>query len=169
MKAQYVKMAICHHCNMEFQIARSDHKFCSTSHRAANYSLKKRLANKLALLETSSAHNAKSAIEEEVKPAKPINGVNQVIVPEQILEGQDPYQPNFLKDLMAAAIPTLLNESIKSLKQINNSQIMELLSKNQDTLLEINDKVNALKEELHLKVSAPDSDTHTPISVNLLN
>ena len=169
MKAHYVKMATCHHCNREFQIARSDHKFCSTSHRAANHSLKKRLAIKLAIKDIPIPKFQNSPIEKEQLLTSQPSIIDHNVLQTGLVIDQQDYKPTFLKDLAAAALANTAIEGIKSLKGVNNSDIMEMLIANNAALMEINNQLLALKEEQNVKYSKSDSADYTPISVNLLN
>lgn len=169
MKAQYVKMATCQHCNKEFQIARSDQKFCSTSHRAANHSLKKRLAIKLAIKDIPIPKFQNSAIEKESLPSNQPSIIDQNALQTELVIEQEGYKPTFLKDLAAAAIPSIAIEAIKSLKGVNSSDVMEVLREYKTALMEINNQLMALKEQQKEKNSKSDLAEHTPISVPLLN
>jgi hypothetical protein len=169
MKAQYFKISICQHCNKEFQIARSDQKFCSTSHRAANHSLKKRLAIKLAIKDTSVPKFQNSPIEKEQLPTSQPSIIDHNVLQTGLVIDQQDYKSTFLKDLAAAALANTAIEGIKSLKGVNNSDIMEMLRANNAALMEITNQLIALKEEQNVKNSKSDSADYTPISVNLLN
>lgn len=169
MKAQYIKTAQCHHCNKDFQIARSDQKFCSTSHRAANHSLKKRRVGELTKKNETTLRNLLAVLETTPLPANQVTVIENSLVPTNQVSGQDDYKSSFLKDTLSSALALAINEFIKTLKEVNNSNIMEGVKNNQAELIKLNEGLTALKEQIELMNSKKDSDNSSPPHLFLQN
>ena len=143
MKSKNIILKNCLHCKEEFVVARSDQKFCSTSHRSANFAMLKR-SNLI----------------------KPLAGI-KTLMPEMVIIKDEPAKNQFLKDVGSSSIPVALNEAIKTMRGINDNDQMKLLveiKNNQVRLLyEIslnNNLIIALNEQLKVSNNKPSSSIY---------
>lgn len=152
MKAIYVKVVKCCYCTREFAISKSTHRFCSTSCRSASHSLSKRFLKK-----DLSQPNKISLVENWQFPL--------------LANEKEGYKPSFIKDAASSSIPYLLGEIVKSLKGVNNSDIMEAILKNQAGITELQKELKIVKNQLNVKNSIPDPPKSPPGGggVTLLN
>jgi len=95
------------------------------------------------------------ANKKEKIPVDSMKSIQDVLIPGNRKVSEGDYKPNFLKDTASSSIPVLLTEIIKSLKGVNNSDIMGAIIKNQAELVELNRELKELKEKLSAQKSKP--------------
>ena len=142
MKSKNIILKNCLHCKQEFAVSRSDQKFCCTSHRSANFAMRKR-SNLI----------------------KPLAGIKSQI-PETIIIKEEPVKNHFLKDVASSSIPVALNEAIKTLRGINDNDQMKLLKGIKDGQIILMEAImfnNNLIKELNNQLKVSSNKPSSPL------
>lgn len=123
-------------------VSRSDQKFCSTSHRSANFAMRKR-SNLI----------------------KPMAGI-KAPTPETIIIKEEPSKNHFLKDVASSSIPIAINELHKSYRGVNDGDQMKLLNEIKNNQIKLMNEIslnNNLIKALNDQFKAANSKPLQPI------